>query len=142
MSYEFVTVEGTGSLSSVKVEFIKPFEPYPLPVMEWADRVVSEHQMRPGIEGGHLVGGDLVRQDFGSPSKAGYIPMTVPFLTKAMRDKLDQLRRGQGNVKITIPWEGERYVCIFSRAQMPRRTSRFGQYSGEFMFLVEEIEDL
>ena len=142
MSYQFVTVQGTGDLSSVKVEFIKPFEPYPLPVLDWADRVVSEHQMRQGEEGGDLVGGDLVRQDFGSPSKAGSIAMAVPFLTKDMRDKLNTLFRGQDLVKVTIPWDGEVYTSIFARCRMPRRSSRFGQYEGDFGFLVEEIEEI
>lgn len=139
MAAQFNVVAGRGSLAGTRVEFIKPFEPRPLPKLQWGDRIVSEHQMRGGLLSGVYVGGDLVRQDFGVPAKSGRIEMQIPFLTKAMATALDLLKRGPDWVDVTLTDDGLTYGCIFAVGNITPRTGRFNQYTGDLLFLVEEM---
>lgn len=128
------SISGNGAT----VYFERPFEPYPPPAVQWPDRVQSEHQMRPGLDGDEPVGGDLVTQDFGVPRGSGIIEFNVPFITKEMRDDLNTIYQTPpgDNVTVFLTDDSTSYTCVFLSCQMPPRTSRFGQYTASLRFRV------
>lgn len=126
-----VKVTGTGDAAGTEVVFARPYRPYPIPTLDWADRVYSEHQMRPGLSGGNLVGGKLVVQDFGVPTDAGFIEITAPYITTDMRDDLWTIWNAGGYCDVYLTDDGNTYECLMvERPQTPRRTSRCGELHG------------
>lgn len=143
--YDSVKVIGQGSASGTTANFQRPYEPYPMPVLDWADRVFSEHQMRPGLVSGNLVGGKLKIQDFGVPADAGFIEIQAPFITTALKNALWTIWHSGGVCHVYLPDDGNTYECLMTtRPQTPRRTSRCSEvhdspysYSQRFRVLGE-----
>ncbi len=122
-----VVITGQGAAVGTNVTFSRPYLPYPQPVLSWADRIGSDHQMRPGLSGGHLVGGNLVHQDFGVPQNAGLIEIKVPFITKAMKNAIWTIYQAGGECQVYLPDDETTYECLMRVPQIEPRTSTVSQ---------------
>jgi hypothetical protein len=83
--------------------------------------------MRPGLVSSHLVGGDLVHQNFGVPQNAGTIEMTIPFITKAMKNSIWTIYQAGGECHVYLPDDETTYDCLMRRPQIEPRTSTVSQ---------------
>ena len=121
-----VVITGQGAAVGTNVTFSRPYLPYPQPVLSWADRIGSDHQMRPGLSGGHLVGGNLVHQDFGVPQNAGLIEIKVPFITKDMKNAIWTIYQAGGECHVPTGRRDD-LECPYRVPQIEPRTSTVSQ---------------
>jgi hypothetical protein len=97
--------------------------------------------MRPGESGGNLVGGDIVYQDFGVPANGGFIEISVPFITTAMKTALWTIYLAGGTCNVHLTDDNTTYECLMQTPKITPRTSRCSEihdspYSVELSFRV------